>query len=54
MNNDDIRKELEAEKLALAAFLKMAKKFKLPSDEIEKQVNFYLEKINELLKKSGN
>jgi hypothetical protein len=31
--------------------LKLAEKFQLPEDEIEKQVNFYLEKIAELIKK---
>lgn len=51
MNKNEIKSQLEAEKQQLAAFLKLAKKFELPAGEIEKQVNFYLDKIAELKRK---
>lgn len=51
MNKKEIKKQIEDEKTQLQAYLKLAEKFKLPEDEIEKQINFYLEKIAELIKK---
>lgn len=51
MDNNEIKKLIEAEKEQLIAFLKLAGKFQLSQDEIEKQTNFYLEKIIELKQK---
>ncbi|AHF17158.1 hypothetical protein [Niabella soli] len=49
-----MKKELEAEKLNLAAFLKMAARFGLSDDETEMQIDFYLEKIATLKKQLDN
>ncbi|MBO9619398.1 MAG: hypothetical protein J7539_10220 [Niabella sp.] len=54
MDKEQIEKELEAEKLNLAAFLKMAKRFGLSDDETEMQIDFYLEKIAALKKQLDN
>lgn len=51
MDNKEIRKLLDEEKKQLVSFLKIAGKIGLPDSEIEKQINFYLDKINELKKK---
>lgn len=51
MDNEEIKKLLEAEKEQLIAFLKLAEKFQLSQAEIEKQTDFYLEKITELKQK---
>jgi hypothetical protein len=48
MNNDEIKKLIETEKEQMIAFLKMAKKFHLSDTIVEKQINFYLEKITML------
>ncbi|HRP54567.1 hypothetical protein [Agriterribacter sp.] len=48
MDNNEIEKLIESEKEQLTAFLKLAEKFQISEEEIEKQINFYLEKISEL------
>jgi len=51
MDNREIKKWLNEEKKQLVSFLKIAAKIGLSDSEIEKQINFYLDKINELKKK---
>ncbi|MFT3946879.1 MAG: hypothetical protein QM763_07885 [Agriterribacter sp.] len=51
MNNDEIKNLIKAEKEQLKAFLKMAEKFQFSDDVVEKQINFYLEKLTELKRK---
>lgn len=51
MDNKEIERLIEEEKEQLALFLKAAKKFGISDTEIEKQINFYLDRINELKNK---
>lgn len=51
MDNNEIKKLVEAEKEQLIAFFKLAEKFQLSQEEIEKQTDFYFEKITELKRK---
>lgn len=48
MDNNETKKLIEEEKKQLVSFLKIAKKAGLTDAEIEKQTNFFLDKINEL------
>ena len=52
MRNDskEIKELIAEEKKQLTSFLRIAKKMKLTREEIEKQLNFFLDKINELKK----
>ena len=54
MDNKEIKELIENEEKQLAAFLKIAEKAGLSKAEIEKQINFYLDKINELKKEQKN
>ena len=51
MDNSEIEKLIKEEKEQMALFLKAAKRFGLPDQEIERQINFYLDRINELKNK---
>lgn len=50
MDSKEIKKLIADEERQLVAFLKIAEKAGLSKEEIEKQINFYLDKINELKK----
>jgi len=51
MDNKEIKKLLDEEKKKMILFMKASKKTGLADIEIEKQINFYLDKINELKNK---
>lgn len=50
MDNKEIKELIAEEKKHLTSFLRIAKKMKLTREKIEKQLNFFLDKINELKK----
>jgi hypothetical protein len=51
VNNSELKQLIEDEKRQLDAYLKIVKKFKFDDKEVEKQINFYLEKLFELMQK---
>ncbi len=51
MTSKEIEDLIKSEKQQLEAFLKISKQFKLPPEVVEQQINLYLDKIAELLKK---
>lgn len=52
--NKEIKEQVEQAKRELAIYLDLAKKLGFPAEEVEKQVNKYLETLQELLKKKNN
>lgn len=54
MDSKEIEKLIGDEEKQLSAFLKIAEKAGLSKTQIEKQINFYLDKINELKKELKN
>ena len=50
MDNKEIKRLIGFEEKQLVAFLKITEKADISKGEIEKQINFYLDKINELKK----
>lgn len=53
MDSKEIKELIAEEKKQIAFFIKIAKESGLKDAEIEKQVNFYLDKINELKKQKN-
>jgi len=54
MDKREIKSLIEAEKAEFHLFLKLSKKLHLSEEEIEKQTDFYLDKLNELKEKLKN
>lgn len=54
MDKKEIEKLIEEEKAQMRLFLKISKNLKLSPDEIERQTDFYLDRISELKKLYNN
>lgn len=50
---EDINEQIERIKMELSLFLEIAQKLNFPEEEIEKQINLYLDSINELKNKGA-
>lgn len=51
MDTEEIKRKIEEEKRELSFFLRLVRKYKLDKNDVEKQVNFYLERIYELMQR---
>lgn len=48
MSENEVKEQIELVKQELSLYIKIADKLKFPTDEIEKQVNKYLETLHTL------